>query len=508
MLLAALLLQVVADTGGGLRTALEAVRGPERITLDSIYRAARWQPLWVRDTAPFPTALGLQGALAAAQDRGLDPADYPASRITWDETGPASRAEADVALTRDALRMARALARGRVAPNAVDTSSVLRGRPFDAVQVLTALASSGDVAASLDLLEPADPEYWRLRRALPALRQVADTATSWDGSALPRVLRHGDSGSAVVHLRRRLAQLGFLPADSAAVDRFDSTVVAAVTAFQRRSGLDADGVVGPASREALAIPMHWRVRQAELTLERWRWFGDPGGGLVIDVDVTAAMVRVREGLTWSTLFLGRAIVGALDSPTPLMESEVRRIIFNPVWVVPNSIAREESLPRFLSDSTAFARGRYQLTRAGAAVPSTAENLADIGRTVTLRQLPGPANSLGRIKLEVAGASAIHLHDTPSRSLFARDIRLLSHGCIRVEQPEVLAHLLLRDVWDSVQVTRAARDTVTRAITLARPVPVRMLYLTAHADSSGAVTFRPDPYGRDVALDRALRTRRR
>lgn len=508
MLLAALLLQVVADTGGALRTALQAVPGPERVAIDSVYESAGWQPLWLRGTPDAPTAVALQDALAAARDRGLDPGDYPASRITWHPTDPDSVAHADVALTRDALRMARALAIGRVAPEAMDSGFDLKGRPFDAVQVLTALASSGNVAATLDLLEPADPEYWHLRRALPALREMADTATPWDGSALPRVLRHADSGTAVVHLRQRLAQLGFLPADSVADERFDSTLVAAVTAFQRHNGLAADGVVGQASRAALAVPLSWRVRQAELTLERWRWFGDPRGRVVIDVDVTAARVRLREGITWGTLFEGRAIVGALDSPTPVMESEVRRIIFNPVWVVPNTIARTELLPKFRVDATAFARGGYQLTRAGSVVPPTPENLADIGRTVTLRQLPGPANSLGRIKLEVAGASAIHLHDTPSRSLFARDVRLLSHGCIRVEQPEMLARSLLTGVWDSVQVARAARDTVTRVVDLARPVPVRMLYLTAHADSSGAVTFRPDPYGRDVALDRALRTRRR
>lgn len=504
MLLAALLLQVVADTGGALRTALEAVSGPERSTLDSVYQATGWRPLWVRDTGGGPVALAIQGALAAAHERGLDPADYPASRTAWHATDADAQARADVALTRDALRMARALARGRVIPHVVDSETVLVGRPFDGVQVLAALAASGDVVASLDLLEPADPEYWRLRRALPALRQVADTATPWDGSALPRLLRHGDSGIAVVHLRARLVQLGFLAADSVAGDRFDSTLVAAVAAFQRDNGLAADGVVGPASRDALAIPMSWRVRQAELTLERWRWFGDPGGGLVIDVDVTAAMVRLREGLTWGTLFEGRAVVGALDTPTPVMESEVRRIVFNPVWIVPNSIARKESLPKFVADSTAFARGRYQLTRAGAVVPPTPENLADIGRTVTLRQLPGPVNSLGRIKLDVAGASAIHLHDTPSRSLFARDVRLLSHGCIRVEHPGALAELLLRGVWEPAQVARAARDTVTRAVNLPRPVPVRMLYVTASADSTGTVTFRPDPYGRDAALDRALR----
>jgi murein L,D-transpeptidase YcbB/YkuD len=321
------------------------------------------------------------------------------------------------------------------------------------------------------------------------------------------VLRLGDTGAAVGLLRERLAQLGFLPRDHVPATTFDSVTATAVAAFQRANGLAADGVVGASSREALAISAAWRVRQAELTLERWRWFGDPGGGLVIDVDVPAAMVRLRDALTWDTLFEGRAIVGALDTPTPVMESAVGRLVFNPTWVVPNTIARNESRPKFLADSTAFARGRYQLTRAGVVVPPTPENLAEIGRTVTLRQLPGPANALGRIKLEVAGASAIHLHDTPSRTLFTRDTRLLSHGCVRVERPGALAEVLLAGVWAPERIARAAGDSVTRTVALPRPVPVRMMYATVVAGANGVVTFRPDPYGRDRVHDLALKRRR-
>lgn len=502
MLLALLALQLVMDTGGPVRKAIADLPEPERAALDSVYRAREWQPLW---RPGDPRTQAVRAALAGAIERGLDPADYP-SRSAPEPGDPDAEAAGDVALSRDLLRMARALVRGRVAPESVDREFVIAGRPFDAVQVLAALVASTDIVATLDLLEPADPDYWHLRRALPVLRRVADTATAWDGAALPRVLRLGDSGVAVRQLRDRLAQLGFLARDTIAVTTFDSATAEAVAAFQRANGLAGDGVVGPSSRDALAVTAAWRVRQAELTLERWRWFGDPGGGLVIDVDVPAAMVRLREGLTWGTLFEGRAIVGALDSPTPVMESAVWRIVFNPVWVVPNSIARKESLPKFLADSTAFARGRYQLTRGGVVVPSTPENLADIGRTVTLRQLPGPTNSLGRIKLDVAGASAIHLHDTPSRGLFTREGRLLSHGCVRVERPGVLAELLLGGTWEPARVARAARDTVTRAVALPRAVPVRMMYATVVADSSGAVAFRPDPYGRDRVHDAALRRR--
>lgn len=509
MLLLALLLQTTPDTGAAIRRAIEQVSPAERPTLDSAYQAAGWQFLWHRADGVL-IAPHLDYQLLLSPDRGLDPAEYPSMRTPPNNDRRLdATATRDVELSRDAIRLARDLARGRVDPVQLNRVWPLEGRRYDPVATLLRLAAADDRAAVLDALEPRDPGYWRLRRALPALRQLAATAPEWQSHGFPRTLRLGDSSTAVVRLRARLQLLGDLATDSAFTTSvaFDSVLAGAVGRFQWRHGLVTDSIVGPATLEALATPLHWRVRQVELALERWRWFGDPGNAPLIEVDVANATVQLRDSLMGTERFAGRVIVGTRRTPTPLLQSQLSRVLFNPAWVVPTKIAREELVPTFRADSMSFVRGNYELLRGTAAVAPTPENLAAVGRGVTLRQRPGAGNALGRIKFEVMGTTAIHLHDTPAPSLFTRDVRTLSHGCIRVQQPADLAIAVLGSEWSHDRIASVTADTVLVTALPPRAVSVRLMYATVAIDEGGTWLFRPDHYGRDRQLDAALRGRR-
>jgi murein L,D-transpeptidase YcbB/YkuD len=122
----------------------------------------------------------------------------------------------------------------------------------------------------------------------------------------------------------------------------------------------------------------------------------------------------------------------------------------------------------------------------------------------LRQDPGPANALGRVKFMFPNRYLVYLHDTPSRDLFDETARAFSSGCIRVERPFELAALLLEDAgWTMDSITRAVDSRRTRTVHLRRPTPVLLLYWTAWVDDDGRVNFRDDIYGRDARLTRAL-----
>lgn len=510
MLALALLLQAGPDSGL-VAAALRAETAGDTV-LAAAYDARQWRPAWFVEGRPTAGAFALRLVLARAADRGLDPYRYPSAGVSPEELAVAERnadwlAGLDVALSRDALAMASALAIGRVDPVTImPAARIAPGRRFAPAAVLDRILAAADPVAVLDSLEPHDGRYRLLRDALPGLRVGADRVPPFSMALLPDVLHPGERFDGATALAAHLARLGDLAATAAVDTSYDGALVEAVRRFQARHGLDPDGVVGPATRAALATPLAWRLRQAELALERWRWFGDPVPGPLVEVDVAAATLRHHDPNHPDADLESRVIVGNPDWPTPVLESRIIRVVIHPEWIVPTSIARGELLPEFRADSTLFERDGYELRRGSDVVPPTPENFAAVGQGVTLRQRPGPRNALGRIKLEIAGTSAIHLHDTPGRRLFDTANRWLSHGCIRVEQIEPLARRLLDGElrWSPEQVTAALADTVTVAIALTRPVSVRLRYATAAVDEAGSVIFRPDRYDRDRRLDAALR----
>lgn len=510
MLVLALLLQAGPDTAL-VAAALRAETAGDSV-LAAGYASRGWRPAWFVEGQPTAGAFSLRHALASATDHGLDPYPYPSAGVSPEELAVAEGnadwlAGLDVALSRDALAFARALAVGRLDPVSImPAARIAPGRRFAPAAVLDRIFTAADPVAVLDSLEPGDWRYRLLRGALPLLRAQAERVGPFPVEVLPDVLHPGERFDRATVLAAHLAELGDLHDGMVADTTYDGDLVEAVRRFQQRHGLDPDGVIGPATRAALATPLAWRARQVELALERWRWFGDPDPGPLVDVDVAAAMLRHHDPDRPGGDLESRVIVGNADWPTPVLESRITRVVINPEWIVPTSIARGELLPQFRADSTLFERDGYELRRGGDVLPPTPESFAAVGRGVTLRQRPGPRNALGRIKLEIAGTSAIHLHDTPGRHLFGDVNRWLSHGCIRVQQIELLARrLLAAEVgWTPERITAALGDTATTTITLTRPVAVRLRYATAAVDDAGRVVFRPDRYDRDRRLDEALR----
>lgn len=513
MLMLALLLQAGPDSALVAAALRAEVAGDSTLLVH--YTAREWRPTWFADGRLTAPGARVRQALERATDRGLEPTDYPSTSLTPDELAVAGHnvdwlAALDAGLSGDAVRFGRALATGRLDPRTImPAARIDPDRRFDAAATLSRLLAAPDPSAVFDTLEPSDPGYRKLREALPTLRNLATRIPPFPDSLLPGILRSGDPFLGVDRLLAHLRLLGDTAAGErrgGADGRYDGEGVEAVRRFQSRHGLEPDGIIGPATRAALATPIAWRVRQVELALERWRWFGDAGPGPLVDVDVAAAMLRHRDRGLGEDPLTSRVIVGNADWSTPQLQSTIVRVILNPEWIVPTSIAHGELLPQFRDDSTLFARDGYELRRNGAVLPPTAENLAAVGRGVILRQRPGPRNALGRIKLEIAGTSAIHLHDTPGRHLFADADRWLSHGCVRVERIEGLARRLLAgDVrWPPERITAALADTVSVTVVLREPVPVRLRYATAAIDDQGALVFRPDRYDRDRRLDEALR----
>jgi L,D-transpeptidase YcbB len=474
---------VAADAAADLRGLLTG-EGPlllpgrvlDRAELTRLYEPRSFEPAWIG--APEREA-ALVKALAAASEHGLDPADFAVP--------DAPPAERDLRLTDAFLRYASALARGRVSSAEIEEDWAFPVPEFDAAAVLDQ-ALTGDVAAIFAKLAPTSPAYAALQRMLVHYQALA-AAGDWPIVPGDAKLVRGDRGPAIEALRQRLQAEGYLAVETAGIG-FDLAVEQALKRFQERHGLAVDGRVGAGTYAALNMTAEARVGQIRANLERWRELPRVWPALRIEVNVPGAEMTVFEK-DQPTLAM-KTIVGAEEHPTPVMQARMVSVLFNPPWNVPASIIKKEILPHVKKDPEYLDKNHYVYTERGG-----------------IQQIPGPFNALGRVKFELPNSFDVYLHDTPSHPLFARAIRTLSHGCVRLEDPRRLALYVLNGQrgWTAkTDIDRAIDAGDTRRVMLSRTLPVYILYWTAFVAADGTEEFRDDVYDRDARLIAALADR--
>lgn len=255
--------------------------------------------------------------------------------------------------------------------------------------------------------------------------------------------------------------------------------------------------------DAEGRPREARIDKLRASLERWRWM--PRGMPARRIDVLAPFFELRLRDAAGRSQRRAVIIGARATQTPSFSASIITITLNPNWTPPTSIVTNELLPRFRRDPGAAAREGFEvLDRNGAAIDPALVDWRARPFPYTLRQRPGAHNALGRIRFDMPNRFAVFLHDTPNRGLFARADRALSHGCVRVAEPLLLAEAVLADpAWELASLQAAIDEGTTHVIALTSPLPVYLLYLTAVPDESGKVSYAEDIYSRDGAVVRAL-----
>lgn len=411
----------------------------------------------------------LRAALLSAAAQGL-----PASNYAVTARAPLERLEAAV------IHYAEAQHGQRLRPGQWRAEWAIRPKPYDAAAAFHAAKTEGRLEAWLADLAPPDPAYTALVRAYGRYQMLAADG-GW--ARLSEPVKPGAVGPAVAALRQRLA---VEDPNVAAGSAWDDDLDAAVRRAQGRHGLAEDGVIGRATLAALNVSAAERADQIAVNLERWRWMprNPPPRRVTLNI-ADASLMLVEPGRAPLSM---RVVVGRPDKRTPMFEDQIKAVVLNPPWVVPDQIAAKEIWPKIRKDPTYKDREGFVVRPDG-----------------HLEQKPGPRCALGAIKFDLSNPFGVYLHDTPARSLFAQPNRALSHGCMRVEQPNALAKRLLAENpnWtpDAVDVAIVAGRTVR--IPLKAPVPVIVAYWTAFVDPDGTVEFRPDIYGWDRALLKRL-----
>ena len=480
---------------------------PNRVVMD-FYMHRGYRAAWANDS----DVIQLLKSLSDTQADGLDPADFhidqlAATRASMQATTPtaAQRANFDIAATRTFITALLQLRRGKVDPSRLDIHwnfDPVGMDPRADMNTFFAALDAHDVARAFAQAPPQEAVYGSLRQGLAQLRRVRDMG-GWPKIAEGESLKPGMDSAAVAQLRARLTVGGYLAPQAKRRTDYDATVTAAVKKYQAEQYLGADGVAGATTLAALNVPVEARIDQVRVNMERARWLLYKLQGTFVIVDIAGYKVALyRDG---KAIWRSRVQVGKPFRSTPVFQSEITYVTFNPTWTVPPTILVKDMLPKIQSNPGYLAANRIRvIDREGNVLdPSTVD--WSNARGLTLRQDAGPDNSLGQVVIRFPNEYAIYLHDTPHRELFAKSVRATSSGCIRVENPLQLVELLFNDPvrWNSAGIQAQLANGKTENIRLPVKVPVLLAYWTVDLSNDGRVVFKPDVYGYDSAVLRGL-----
>lgn len=464
----------------------------DRMALDAVYAPHQYEPIW-----NSAQAASILQTLHEAGKHGLNPADYHVEAIAArTEKGGV---EFDLLLTDGLMRYASDVRGGRISPRQVRSFRFNQSQPIDPVAVVEAADKADDLDGLLAQLPPQTGVYKGLMQALAKL-QLIEATGGWGVVADGRKIEPGNVSPRVVQLRKRLAASGELGEAQMSEDhKYDHALVEAVKAYQRRNGLDDDGVVGRGTLAMLNIPASYRIQQVIANMERVRWQPDNLGERYVYVNVPAyQLVAASHGQINLSM---KVIVGRTQRPTPLFSDNIRMVEFNPAWFVPPTIAREDILPHLTENPNyALEHKNVRMYQDGVEVdPTTVDwTTADI-RKYRLRAPPGPQNPLGTVKFLFPNRFDVYLHDTSEPHLFVKTERAISSGCVRVSDPASLANWLLtpdQENWSDERRLRILESARQTRLILKTPVPVYLAYITAWLGEDGLPAFRPDIYKLD------------
>ena len=477
--------------------------------IGAFYRDRDYAPLWTGDDAAERRAAFLR-ALTQADAHGL-----PASRYRPEELASRFRAargereigRLEVETTRLFLSFAQDIQSGALEPRELMPAEIKRELPRrDRLELLNAFAASDNPGVYLRELAPRSAHYARLMREKARMERLVAQG-GWGARVQANSLEPGDAGESVIALRNRLIRMGYL--DRSVASSYDAAMVAAVRAFQASHGLTPTGVANPATLIEVNASAEDRLKQVIVALERERWMNYEEGLGQRHVWVNLVDFHARVVDDGKVSFETRSVVGETvpEHQTYEFSDTMEYMEVNPDWTVPRSIIGREYLPRLRNNPNAA--GHLQIIdRRGRVVPRGAVDWSRYSARnfpFTMRQPPGRSNALGVVKFMFPNPYAIYLHDTPSKSLFDREQRAYSHGCIRLSDPRDFAyHLLARQMDDpqSYFDSLVSSGQQTR-VPLEQPIPVHLVYFTAFSGADGQMQFRRDIYNRDARLFQAL-----
>lgn len=304
-------------------------------------------------------------------------------------------------------------------------------------------------------------------------------------NGIKKSLKKGATSPEIAIIKKRLVITGDLAVNDT-TQVFNDTLVTAVKNFQARHGFRETGIISDTLVKEMNVPVVKRIEQLLMNMDRMRWLANEPTGNLIVVNIPEFVMHVYEGK--QKVFDIDVVVGKEGHNTMMFNGDLNHVVFSPYWNVPSSIVEKEILPAMEKNSNYIAKENMEITGNDDGLP-------------VIRQKPGPGNALGKVKFLFPNSFNIYFHDTPAKSLFNKDKRAYSHGCIRVREPEKLANYILRNQpeWTPEKISEAMNSGDEKYVKVKDPIPVVITYYTAWVDENGRLNFREDIYGHDERL---------
>jgi len=482
--------------------------------LNLFYGNRYYDPAWSIRNSLSNNGFDLLNYIRQVGQQGLQPNDYHLYLIesyfkkvlTSTTTDTTDLMKLDVLLTDAFLLLGSHLYYGKVDPEKEGANWKMKRKDPELrldLKLEEALLEN-EVDNELNMLAPKYRSYWRMKDELAFFLKLDEQ--SWPVILSDKPVKPGDSSQIVPKIRERLIKLRYGLSDTVSTI-IDNELEEQLKMFQNDWGLNADGVLGKTTLEYLNCMPLKLMGQLKVNMERFRWLPSQMTEKHIIVNIANFKLDLIVGV--DTLISMRAVVGKETKRTPVFNESMTYIVFSPAWTVPNTILKEEVIPQLLKGPGYLIKKNMKLFRNDGTELAYSDvdwsKISESNFPYMVRQGPGPGNALGRVKFMFPNDYNVYIHDTPSRSFFARDARAVSHGCIRVEDPFDLAVLLLSDEpeWSPDNIRTAMQQTKEQTVLLKVPVDVMVVYLTAWTDGKDRIQFRNDVYNNDEKVLVAL-----
>jgi len=493
--------------------------GSQRL-IRQFYSKRDYQSAWITSNKIQHLATEMLRAIQHSRFDGLKPADYHISSIsnllsiltnsTQAQYLTDKQVDLELLLTDAFLQIGRHLQSGKGSHNRQVSSSFSKKSDDKLLASLNEVVISGGIFSAFDELKSNSARSEGLRRILGRYLRIQKTG-GWRPIPDGETLKKGDFDKRMPLIKKRLMLTGDLaptPHTPAGIQllEFDSVVDLAIFRFQSRHRLGKSGTLDQKTRHAMNIPVERRIQQIRLNMDLRRQLTRVPGYRHLFVNIPA--MELKAVSAGKTALAMRVVVGKPENPTPVFSDTVPFLITNPYWYIPPDFVEHEILPAMKHDSSYLAVRGIRLFKKMSADQEEVDPLTIDWQSLVpkeidfyFRQDPGWENSLGAVKFVIPNRQHIYLHDTPSKNLFEKSQRALSHGCIRVAHPLDLVYFMLdgESKWPQTKILHLIQTGGQRKIVLPNPMPIHIVYWTVLVDQSGKALFLPDIYNLENSL---------
>lgn len=436
---------------------------------------------------------------------GLFPKDFDLKNIensedNFENLTDSKLIDYDILLTENLSRYVQKVSKGSLNPNKLYDNWDLKENIINFKALLLNFQKKDSFNYALNAAEPNHIVYKRLKTALKIINALPKY--DFKNTEIKNKIALNDTNDAIIEVKKKLLYWKDLKPVDSITPIYDEATEGAVKKFQMRHGLGVDGVIGVGTAGALNFTKEQRRKQIIVNMERWRWFPREFEKEYVIINIPDYSLRVVQNS--DTIRVHKVIIGRPSRKTPILSSKLTYLIFNPTWTVPPTILRKDIVPDAIKNRNYFSSKNITIYDSNNRVVSPWQWSARRARSYRYVQSPGEENSLGLVKFMFPNRFTVYLHDTNTKGFFEKDIRALSSGCIRVQNPFELTEYLLDDSekWNLEKIFEAISTNITSQVPINKEVYIHILYWTAWSEN-GTLQFRDDLYSLDMDLYKKL-----